>query len=75
MVVTLTSSEIGSQFTVRNSRRGSMNIFNALTMTRCLFFIILPILLSPSCMPTTSIESGTVTSPINVTLSKSIDGR
>lgn len=74
MIVTFTSADRGSQLTITNISIGRRNILRTDIIVRLLFFIILPILLSPSCIPTTSIDSGTVTSPMSVTLSNKREG-
>ncbi len=72
---TFTVSATGSQFTSRKMISGRSSIFRNDIRTRVLFLTMCSMSVSPNCIPTTSIERGTVTSPIVLTVSKSISGR
>ena len=64
-----TVSSTGSLSMIRKMITGTANIFTRESISRSLFLAMRLMLLSPSCIPTTIMESGTVMSPISETVS------
>lgn len=59
----------GSMSIMKKIITGTANIFTRESISRSLFLAMRLMLLSPSCIPTTIMESGTVISPISDTVS------